>query len=80
MFIVKDKRSPDWPVNTTGEVTLPTVIANPALAILLKTATIKDSIPAKLPWLSKAGTVHTIFKLAIGASGNWLLVLLAGTK
>jgi hypothetical protein len=45
---------------------------------LVTTATIKFSIPARLPWLSKAGAAIRILKLAKGA----ILVtsLLDGTK
>jgi hypothetical protein len=35
-------------------------------ANLVTTATIKSSMPAKLPWLSSAGTAIKILKLASG--------------
>jgi hypothetical protein len=35
-------------------------------ANLVTTATIKSSMPAKLPWLSSAGTAIKILKLANG--------------
>jgi hypothetical protein len=45
---------------------------------LVTTATIKSSIPAKLPWLSRAGTQINILKLASGAIV--VMSLLDGTK
>ena len=47
-------------------------------ASLVTTATIKSSIPFRLPWLSRAGTAIKILKLASGASV--ICVLLLGTK
>jgi hypothetical protein len=45
---------------------------------LFTTATIKSSNPARLPWLSKAGTQINILKLANGATLIWSLF--DGTK
>jgi hypothetical protein len=45
---------------------------------LVTTATIKLSIPARLPWLSKAGAAIKMLKLAKGAID--VMSLLDGTK
>jgi hypothetical protein len=50
-----------------GADTVPTLRTRLELAILVKTATIESSIPAKFPWLSNAGTAIKILKLARGA-------------
>jgi hypothetical protein len=44
-------------------------------ANLFTTATIKVSIPAKLPWLSNAGLVIRILKLAKGDTPTCSLLL-----
>jgi len=41
---------------------------------LFTTATIKSSMPARLPWLSKAGTQISILKVAKGAILVWSLL------
>jgi hypothetical protein len=50
-----------------GAEVLVTLRARLEAASLLNTATMKSSMPAKLPWLSKAGTAIRILKLANGA-------------
>jgi hypothetical protein len=65
--IVQVKRSPLAALRIAGADTLVTVKARVEAAILLNTATIKSSMPARFPWLSNAGTAIRMLKVAIGA-------------
>lgn len=47
-------------------------------ASLLNTATMVDSMPLRLPWLSRYGTVMMILKFAMQAMDAWELLL--GTR
>ena len=44
-------------------------------ASLFTTATIKVSMPARFPWLSRAGAVIKTLKFAKGARPTWSLLL-----
>lgn len=67
MDISQVNRSPLAALMIDGADTLVTVRAKLEAAILLNTATKNVSIPAKLPWLSNAGTAIKILKVASGA-------------
>ncbi len=60
-------KSPLAALVIAGAETLDMFSTNVEAANLFITATIKVSIPAKLPWLSKAGAVIRTLKFAKGA-------------
>jgi hypothetical protein len=59
-------KSPLAALVIAGAETLDMLSTNDDAANLVTTATIKSSMPAKLPWLSNAGAVIKILKFAIG--------------
>jgi len=59
-------KSPLSAFNTPGALTLVTLNTMDDAASKPKAATIKSSMPCRLPWLSNIGTVNKILKLASG--------------
>ena len=66
-------KSPLAALVIAGAETLDILSTNDDAANLVTTATIKSSMPFRLPWLSKAGTAIKILKLASGANVMWSL-------
>ena len=68
-------KSPLAALVIAGAETLDMFSTKDDAANLFTTATIKVSMPARLPWLSKAGAVIKTLKLARGARPTWSLLL-----
>ena len=68
-------KSPLAALVIAGAETLDMFSTKDDAANLFTTATIKSSMPAKLPWLSNAGVVISTLKFANGARVVWSLLL-----